>query len=63
MSWILGLLGAVLGLAMAEADDGFFGLVAGTLLGVLLGQAIRLRQRVGDLEQRLARTEMLARYT
>jgi len=63
MSWILGLLGAVLGLAMAEADDGFFGLVAGTLLGVLLGQALRLRQRVGDLEQRLARTEMLARHT
>ena len=61
MSWILGLLGAVLGLAMAEADDGFFGLVAGTLLGVLLGQALRLRRRVGDLEQRLARVEVLAR--
>lgn len=61
MSWILGLLGAVLGLAMAETDDGFFGLVAGTLLGVLLGQALRLRGRVGDLEQRLARVEVLAR--
>lgn len=61
MSWILGLLGAVLGLAMAETDDGFFGLVAGTLLGVLLGQALRLRRRVGDLEQRLARVETQAR--
>lgn len=61
MSWILGLLGAVLGLAMAETDDGFFGLVAGTLLGALLGQAMGLRQRVGALEQRLARVEAQTR--
>lgn len=61
MSWILGLLGAVLGLATAESNDGFFGLVAGALLGVLLAQALRLRGRVGDLEQRLANVEAQAR--
>ena len=61
MSWILGLLGAVLGAFMADTDDAFFGLVAGALLGVLLAQAMRLRRRVGDLEQRLARVEVLAR--
>lgn len=60
MSWILGLLGAVLGLAMAETDDGFFGLVAGTLVGALLGQAQRLRRRVAELEQRLGRVEARA---
>ncbi|WP_460457940.1 DUF2339 domain-containing protein [Arenimonas alkanexedens] len=63
MTWILGLLGAVLGLAMAEVDEGFFGLVSGSLLGVLLGLAVRLRQRVDALEQRLAKAEMLGRRT
>ena len=61
MSWILGFVGALLGLAMAETDEGFFGLVMGSLVGALLGQAIRLRRRVGDLEQRLARVEVLGR--
>ncbi|MCX7032866.1 MAG: DUF2339 domain-containing protein [Arenimonas sp.] len=61
MSWILGLLGAVLGLAMAEADEGFFGLVAGALLGALLGLALGMRRRMADLEQRLARVETLSR--
>jgi uncharacterized membrane protein len=61
MGWILGLLGAVLGAFIADTDDAFFGLVAGTLLGVLLGQALRLRGRVGELEQRLARVEVMTR--
>jgi uncharacterized membrane protein len=60
MGWILGLLGAVLGAFMADTDDAFFGLVAGALLGVLLAQALRLRRRVGELEQRLARVEVQA---
>jgi uncharacterized membrane protein len=58
MSWILGVLGAVLGLAMAEADEGFFGLVGGALLGVLLAQALSLRSRVTALEARLAKAAL-----
>lgn len=61
MSWILGLLGAFLGLAMAAASEEFFGLVAGAILGALLGQASGLRRRSHELDQRLARIEALER--
>ncbi|TNJ34881.1 DUF2339 domain-containing protein [Arenimonas terrae] len=61
MSWILGLLGAVLGAVMAAASEEFFGFVAGALLGALLGMAIGQRGRVRALEQRLARVEALSR--
>jgi uncharacterized membrane protein len=57
MSWILGLVGALLGALFAAADETFFGLVAGALVGALLGQASRLRGRVSQLEARLADIE------
>jgi uncharacterized membrane protein len=60
MSWILGLVGALLGALFAAADDTFFGLVAGALVGALLGQASRLRGRVSALEARLAQFERQA---
>jgi len=58
MSWILGLVGALLGALFAAADETFFGLVAGALVGALLGQASHLRRRVGELEARLAGLEI-----
>ncbi|MFY2764587.1 DUF2339 domain-containing protein [Arenimonas sp. MALMAid1274] len=61
MSWVLGLLGAVLGAIVAGVHAAFFGFVGGGLIGALLGQASGLRRRVGELEQRLARVEALAR--
>ena len=60
MSWVLGVLGALLGAATADASRIFFGLAAGALIGVLLGRALRLGGRVADLETRLARMEALA---
>jgi uncharacterized membrane protein len=61
MSWILGIVGAFLGLFIADASREAFGLVAGALAGALLGMAVRARGRISDLEQRLARVETLAR--
>jgi uncharacterized membrane protein len=61
MSWILGLLGAVLGAVMAAASEELFGFVAGALLGALLGMAMAQRGRIRGLEQRLARVELLSR--
>lgn len=58
---MLGFLGAFLGAIVAGVSEAFFGFVAGGLIGALLGQASRLRGRIGDLEQRLARVEVLAR--
>lgn len=54
MGWILGILGAVLGAALAEDSHLLFGLFAGALLGVLLAQALKLRSRVTQLEQQVA---------
>ncbi len=61
MSWILGLLGAVLGAVMADASEELFGFVAGALLGALLGLVSSLRGRLAGMEQRLARVEALSR--
>ncbi|HEX4854674.1 DUF2339 domain-containing protein [Arenimonas sp.] len=61
MSWILGLVGALLGLIIADATREGFGLVAGALLGALLGMAWHARRRITALEQRLAKVEALAR--
>ncbi|HEU0152365.1 MAG TPA: DUF2339 domain-containing protein [Arenimonas sp.] len=61
MSWILGIVGAFLGLFIADASREGFGLVAGALVGALLGMVVRARGRIGDLERRLDRVEALAR--
>ena len=61
MSWILGIVGAFLGLLIADGSREAFGLVAGALLGGLLGMALRAHRRIAELEQRLARVELLAR--
>ncbi|MDZ4047243.1 MAG: hypothetical protein U1E00_02715, partial [Pseudoxanthomonas sp.] len=61
MSWILGVVGAVLGLLIADGSREGFGLIAGALIGALLGMALRSRRRIFDLEERLARVEMLGR--
>lgn len=57
MSWILAILGAVLGLAFGAADETVLGLFAGATIGALLGQVARLRGRLADMDQRLARIE------
>lgn len=54
MGWILGILGAVFGAALADDSRMLFGFVAGALLGVLLAQALKLRSRVAQLEQQVA---------
>ena len=61
MSWILALVGALLGGFAAAADDVAWGVLGGTLVGALLGQASRLRARVGVLEKRLNHLESLNR--
>ena len=61
MSWILALVGALLGGFAAAADDVVWGVLGGTLVGALLGQASRLRARVGVLEKRLNHLESLYR--
>ncbi|WP_374472188.1 DUF2339 domain-containing protein [Arenimonas sp.] len=54
MGWILGILGAVFGAALADESRMLFGFLAGALLGVLLAQALKLRSRVAQLEQQVA---------
>lgn len=61
MSWILGIVGAFLGLSIADGSREGFGLVAGGLIGALLGMVLRSRARLADLDQRLARVEILSR--
>lgn len=57
MSWILAIIGAVLGAGFGEADNTLLGLVSGAAIGALLGQLHSLRQRVDDLDAQLARIE------
>lgn len=54
MVWILGFLGAIFGLAAGISSREMLGLFGGGLIGVLFGIIIRQRDRVDQLEQRLA---------
>ncbi|GAB2657053.1 DUF2339 domain-containing protein [Arenimonas aestuarii] len=53
MSWILGFVGALLGALIADESRMFFGFLAGAGLGLLTGGLLRLRRRVGALEQQV----------
>ena len=57
MSWILAIIGAVLGAGFGETDNTLLGLVSGATIGALLGQLHALRQRVDGLDAQLARIE------
>ena len=54
MSWILGFIGALLGALVADESRMFFGFLAGAGLGALFGALLRLRSRIGQLEQQMA---------
>lgn len=57
MSWILGIVGAVLGAIFGAADEVALGLFGGAAVGAALGQAFTLRRGQRDLDARLARIE------
>lgn len=57
MGWILGILGAIFGLAMMADSRWVFGFVFGGLAGALLGMVLKQRSRIATLDQRLARLE------
>ncbi|HET6602704.1 MAG TPA: DUF2339 domain-containing protein [Xanthomonadaceae bacterium] len=54
MHWLLAIVGAFLGTALGEADEALLGLVAGALVGWLLGRQAELRRRMADLEREFA---------
>jgi uncharacterized membrane protein len=51
MHWLLGVLGAFLGAMFAEFDRGFFGMLAGALIGWHIGRGSELKRRVAALER------------
>ena len=53
MNWLLGLLGAFFGAALADSR-GFFGAIAGFFIVYLLAALAQLTRRVGELERNLA---------
>ncbi len=57
MGWILGILGAIFGLAMMADSRWVFGFAFGGLAGALLGMVLKQRSRIAALDQRLARLE------
>ena len=61
MAWVLGLLGAMLGLAAGAIGKEAIGMFGGALIGALCGICIALRDRIDKLERYLGEIDTYMR--